>query len=358
MTNAPPRGWHPALRFAPTLVLGGLGGGAAYAFNLPLPWLLGALITTTLTSLAGVRLGSPGRARKAVLVVIGVMLGSAFTPDMSGDLGQWSASLAIMLTATALMMVFSVWFSHRLAGYSLDTALYAGVPGGVSAVTLMAAESGADLKAIGITHAVRILVLLVAIPPLLSAIGHVDLAGGSPQTGQWFALPGLADGAWLAGAGLVGAVAGTLLRLPNPLLFGPALASSLLHLTGVTHAALPPTLIALAQVIIGVSVGVRFVGVALSEMARHLGMAAAQAIALIVIAVLAAALAHWLTGYSMAAALLAYMPGGAPELSLVALSLGIDPAFVTSHHLLRISVLILLMPPLLSWAQRRAQRIR
>lgn len=55
---------------------------------------------------------------------------------------------------------------------------------------------------------------------------------------------------------------------------------------------------------------------------------------------------------SLPAALLAYMPGGAPELSLVALSLGIDPAFVTAHHLLRITVLILLMPVLLAACRR------
>ena len=68
-TLLPPGAW----RFLPTLALGGLGGVIAYLIDLPLPWLLGALITTTLASLAGVRLGSPGRLRKGVLVVIGVM---------------------------------------------------------------------------------------------------------------------------------------------------------------------------------------------------------------------------------------------------------------------------------------------
>ncbi|WP_367273082.1 AbrB family transcriptional regulator [Marinobacter sp.] len=36
----------------------------------------------------------------------------------------------------------------------------------------------------------------------------------------------------------------------------------------------------------------------------------------------------------------------------MALSLGIEPAFVTSHHLLRITVLILLTPMLVSWMKR------
>ncbi|QFU00519.1 Putative ammonia monooxygenase [Halomonas sp. THAF5a] len=340
------------LRFLPTLLLGLVGGAAALAVDLPLPWLLGAMIATTLVSLAGVRLRSPGRGRQGVLVVIGVMLGTAFTPEMTGDPRLWSASLSAMLVATAAMMAFSVWFSRRVAGHSTETALYAGVPGGVSAVTGMALSSGADLRVVGMTHAVRILVLLVAIPPVLKAIGHVDLAGATPDLAQWLWLPGPADAAWLAGAGALGAWLGRRLRLPNALLFGPALISSALHFTGVTHAALPPALIALAQVIIGVSVGVRFTGTSLAALGHTLAMAALQALCLLAIAILAAWAIHATTGVSLPAALLAYMPGGAPELSLVALSLGIDPAFVTAHHLLRITVLILLMPVLLAACRR------
>ncbi|MDR5866735.1 AbrB family transcriptional regulator [Halomonas koreensis] len=337
----------PLLRFLPTLALGLAGGAVAFAVNLPLPWLLGAMLATTVASLAGVRLRSPGRGRQGVLVVIGVMLGSAFTPEMSGAPGPWSLSLAVMLVATAAMMAFSVWFSQRVAGHSRETALYAGVPGGVSTVTLMAMASGADLRVVGMTHAVRILVLLVAIPPVLEAIGHVDLAGARPEPARWLWLPGSADAAWLAAAGLGGAWLGRRLRLPSALLFGPALVSAALHLTGVTHAAVPPTLLALAQVLIGVSVGVRFAGTSLARVGQALVMAVAQALVLLALAVLAAWLGHLLTGISAAAALLAYMPGGAPELSLVALTLGIDPAFVTTHHLLRISVLVLLLPALL-----------
>jgi membrane AbrB-like protein len=122
---------------------------------------------------------------------------------------------------------------------------------------------------------------------------------------------------------------------------------------GLTHAVIPPVIIAIAQVLIGVSVGVRFGGTPLAEVATNLWMAMLQALALLLIAIAAAWAIHVVTGYSMAAALLANMPGGAPELSLVALTLGIDPAFVTSHHLLRITALMLLMPLMLKALRRR-----
>ncbi len=340
--------WLGALgRFLPTLILGLFGGGVAYWAQLPLPWLLGAMITTTAASLAGVPLKSPRTGRKGVLVVIGVMLGSAFTPDMTGEAVLWGTSLAIMLIATAVMMAFSVWFSCRVAGHSWETALYSGVPGGVSTVTVMALSSGADLRIIGITHAVRILVLLIAIPPVVQFIGHIDIGGARTTLSQWLWMPAPADIAWLVLAGLGGLWLGKRLHLPSPLLFGPALASAALHLTGLTHAAVPPLIIALAQVVIGISVGGRFAGTRLAEVGHALLMAIVQALVLLLLAIAAAWVGHLLTGYSAAAALLAYMPGGAPELSLAALSLGIDPAFVTTHHLLRITLLVLLLPFLL-----------
>lgn len=96
--------------------------------------------------------------------------------------------------------------------------------------------------------------------------------------------------------------------------------------------------------------GIRFGGTPLAAVAYNLKMAILQAAVLMLLA--AAWSIHVVTGYSMAAALLANMPGGAPELSLVALSLGIDPAFVTSHHLLRITALMLLMPLMLRALRR------
>ena len=339
-------------KLLPTLVIGACGSGLAYAINMPLPWLLGALIATTVLSLAGVRLPAPAGSRKAVLAVIGVVLGAAFTPDMAGDVDRWAASLLVMLVSTAVMMAVSVWLSRRIARYSLDTAIYAGMPGGLSAVTLMAADSDADLRVVGLTHAVRILVLLLAIPPVLQLIGHVSLQSSNTTLSQWLAMPGLADTLMLLGSGVAGAWLGRIVRLPNPLLFGPVLVSGALHITGICEATIPPVIVALAQVVIGVSVGVRFVGTSMSSLGLSLAMAVFQALLLMLIALGAAWVGHLVTGYSPAAALLAYMPGGSPELSLVALSLNIEPAFVTSHHLLRITVLIMIMPLLLSALKR------
>jgi hypothetical protein len=53
-----------------------------------------------------------------------------------------------------------------------------------------------------------------------------------------------------------------------------------------------------------------------------------------------------LTGIPWTLLLLAYSPGGITEMTLLALSLNLDAAFVATHHIIRISMLVLFIPVL------------
>jgi hypothetical protein len=51
-----------------------------------------------------------------------------------------------------------------------------------------------------------------------------------------------------------------------------------------------------------------------------------------------------LTGLPFTALILAFAPGGLAEMTLVSLALGIDTAFVSTHHLFRMLILVLGAP--------------
>jgi uncharacterized membrane protein AbrB (regulator of aidB expression) len=53
---------------------------------------------------------------------------------------------------------------------------------------------------------------------------------------------------------------------------------------------------------------------------------------------------HQLTGQSADQILLAYAPGGLTEMSLVALALNAEAAFVATHHVVRILMVIVAAP--------------
>jgi len=69
----------------------------------------------------------------------------------------------------------------------------------------------------------------------------------------------------------------------------------------------------------------------------------------VAIAVACCAALHAMTGLSIPALVLAYAPGGLAEMSLVALALSIDIAFVATHHAFRLFIVLLLVPPIFRW---------
>ena len=141
-------------------------------------------------------------------------------------------------------------------------------------------------------------------------------------------------------------------------LTGPAAVSAAAHLAGLTAATLPGELVAAAQVVVGAAIGCRFAG---SDPARVGRIIAASLGALVVLLAITVAVCLGLgaaTGLGFPALLLAFAPGGLAEMTLVALALGLDPAFVTAHHVLRIFLVVLVVPPAFKAVERLARRAR
>jgi uncharacterized membrane protein AbrB (regulator of aidB expression) len=65
---------------------------------------------------------------------------------------------------------------------------------------------------------------------------------------------------------------------------------------------------------------------------------------------------HEIFGQTTQQVLLAYAPGGLTEMSLVAIAMNGDVAYIALHHLARIVVLIAIAPSILSWLAKRLTR--
>jgi membrane AbrB-like protein len=278
-----------------------------------------------------------------MFVVLGVMLGSSFTPEVLEGADRWLVSLAgILLYVVVVAGVVSAVL-RRFAGYDPITAFFAGTPGGLAEMTLIGGAMGGDERTIALTHALRIVIIVFGV-----AFGFQLLAGYVPEqrAAQHVAFAAVppADLLLLAACGVVGALAGRWLRLPAGLLLGPLILSAAVHLTGLTETPPPSVLVAAAQVIVGGATGCRFAGMPLVHILRTLAVAlGGSAVMLAGTLGFAAALAP-LAGLSFPALVLAFAPGGLAEMALIALTLGIDVAFVTTHNITRVLAVLVLAP--------------
>lgn len=324
-----------------TLVIGGIGGLAAYLVHLPLGFLLGSMIVTAALAVTGVQpLGHqitlPAKLRFSFVPVIGVAIGGAFTPAVAGAILGWLPSLA----ALCLFVPLAHWMGYRIyrwGGLDPMTALYGAVPGGLIESVQMGEEAGADVRLLTLLQFLRLIMTILTVPLIfLGLTGHsVGSASGAEMVGAEAALS-LWEVALMLVAGAVGAVVAKALRFPGYIITGPILFSAVFHGLGWMKAIPPAWLIAATQVVLGTGLGARFVGADRGMLVRAGRLAMVNGVAALTLAFAFAGLVHWLAGEPLAAAFLAFAPGGLAEMSLIALSLNMSVIYVTAHHVARI----------------------
>ncbi len=325
------------------LALGAGGGWAASLANLPLPWMIGAMLATTLGAAGRLPLAMSMKVRSVMVAVLGVMLGSGFTPEILSQMAQWSLSLA-GLALYAVTAGGTAWlYFHRVCGYDRVTSYFAAMPGGLSEMIVVGTEMGGDARIISLSQSARLLLVVLILP-----FGFQFFLGYDPAAKPTAGLPlgqvPLSDLGVLAACGVVGFFGAKAIRMPAAAVVGPMILSAIVHLAGWSQARPPFELVAAAQVVVGAAIGCRFAGVTLRLVTRAVGAALGATAILLAVNIAFAAVLHSAVDLPTAALMLAYAPGGLAEMSLIALAIGADAAFVATHHIVRIFLIVVLAP--------------
>ena len=277
-----------------------------------------------------------------MIAILGIMLGSAFTPETVNRALQWTGSLAsLLLFVTAVITTLGL-FLRRRAGFGPANAFFSAAPGGFSQMVLMGGAMDGDERTIALMHSVRMM-LAVLIIPFWFRLFHGYQPGGTAALGHIADITA-ADAAILTLCAIVGCWGALKARIPAATLIGPMVLSAAAHLTGLTTAQPPGEVIAVAQVVIGASIGCRFVGVPVKRVVGTLWLGGATTLMMMTISLGFALVLERVLGLPFPALLLAFAPGGLAEMSLVSLAMGIDTAFVATHHLVRIVIVVMLAP--------------
>ena len=330
------------------LGLGALGGAGFAGLGLPLPWLLGALAATTAASLLGLELRVPEGLRRPMIAVLGAMLGTTFTPDrLDGALG-WLPTLGALPIYVVLVGCLIFAYLRRFSAIDPTSAFFAATPGGLSEMIALSDQLGGDQRFVSLVHGARLLFIVATIPVLAWLSGHAPPARSISLSLSVDPM-GLAVLAALAGLGYLIA---RRLRVPAATFVGPLLGSAAGHLAGWIEIAPPYLLMALAQLVIGSSVGARFSGTPVYLIGQTLLLGAGATVIMLLITLLFGGALSLQTGYALILLLLAFIPGGFTEMSLIALAMGVDPAFVVTHHSVRVFLVVLIALPAFTWLKR------
>jgi membrane AbrB-like protein len=324
-------------RRALTLGLAALGTGVFWVLSLPLPFLFGPLSACLIAALVGAPLKGLGQVSVGARTILGVAVGASLTPEVVARVPQMAASVALIPLYVAVIGLVGVPYFRKIYKFDWATSWYAAMPGGLQDMVVFGQEAGGDVRALSLIHATRVLII-VTVAPLILTLGFgvtLDNPIGAPAS----ELP-LHEMAIMVAAALIGWKGGEKIGLFGASILGPMIVTGILSLTDVIHYRPPAEAILVAQFMIGIGIGVGYVGVTMHEIRRDVS---AGVIFVLMLAGLAALFTEVVVLFGLAPAVdgfLAFAPGGQAEMTVLAIIVGADLGYIIVHHLTRVLLVI------------------
>lgn len=324
------------------LTVAGTAGFIATKLNIPLPWMVGPLLTIAGLSILGVRILLPNFSRQTGQIVLGTAIGLHFTPVVAVFVAQYAIIIFIAaLISIAIGGLLSLLLA-RTGSISRPTAFFASMPGGVAEMSVLAERYGGETSLVALAQSIRVVFIVLVIPLALVLFGvtgtDVHLLDDMPL--RPFALVIMLGFSFMAGYVLFK------FRIINAWLIGPLVVGILIALNEWSLSQIPNTFVNAGQVLIGSALGLRFRREVVLKLGRFIPAAILNTAIMVLLSVLVAGLMGRWTSIQTGNLVLALAPGGVAEMSITAQVLQLGVPLVTAFHVIRMILVVVLSAPL------------
>ncbi|MEZ5810574.1 MAG: AbrB family transcriptional regulator [Rhizobiaceae bacterium] len=347
------------VRIAEILCIYIWGVGIGYLLNsirFPMPFLLGPLFCTMFWNIlyqTGTRI--PVATRSASQLLISSAVGLNITLDHLLMLAGFLVPMVIVTLLTVVAGFCAAGILVKLTRIDVVTASLSSVPGGPVEMSSLAQKYGVHPAPVAFAQTLRIMLIVVFIPPLLfSFAGMSGQAGYSAATaGQG----GVTDVLLLLAIASVGALTFVKARISTPFFLGPLAFCGVASVASLPIAAPPFWVVAGAQVMMGVWLGSVFDGDTLVKFRTFALAAIVSTMVLIAMCGLVALTVSELWGIPLPTMILASAPGSLTEMVMTAKILNEGVVIVTGFHVIRLFLILPSAPYLFSATARLARRL-
>ena len=333
-----------------------VAGYVCALLHTPIPWMLGPLFTIAALRIAGVAVAAPDSARYVGQWIIGTSLGLYFTPAVVRHVVDlWWLLLAGSVFAIVLGYVAGIVLA-RLARFDKTTGIFASVPGGASEMIILGERYGGRMDRIAAAQSLRMLIVVAIVPAAITAAGFHG-SDAYVQGAKTFDVGGFALLMMLT---FVGCVVFLRLRMPNAFALGALAVAIPLTALSIDLSTMPPLVSNAGQCVLGCALGSRFQSDFLRGAPRFVGAVVVSVLLSIALSAAFAVTLAWLSGQSAPSLVLGMAPGGMAEMSITAKVLQLGVPLVTSLHVTRLVVLLILTPVIFprarTWYHARQRR--
>ncbi|RXI36824.1 AbrB family transcriptional regulator [Arcobacter aquimarinus] len=326
------------------LFIGTCGSVLFIYLHLPLPWLLGSIFATTIAMrFEKIPIISPKTFSPPARILIGLTIGSAFTPEILDYIGVYFFSLLLVIPFTILTIVLGTYYYHKLLKYDIKTSYLGSMPGGVIEMVIIGEEIKANITKITLMQSSRLFFVVISIPLIIQYGFDIDISGNKLITTPILEI-NLFEFFILLILGYIGAIVAKRYKVTAALLIGPMIISIFVHSTGLITTIVPDEFLKFVQVVFGTIIGFTFKGVELKTIVKTLFSTFGHFIILIILCTLFVLISYYLFNFPIVSTLLAFGPGGQSEINLIAILVGANLPYITLHHIVRLFIVMNIAP--------------
>lgn len=313
---------------------------------IPIPFLLGGIVSSMFWKVIGAQVYWPRQWRELGLCVAGYGIGRNFTAETMHELSMQSLGVLEATGAAVGASVIIAWWTSRHSYANLQSCVMGCMPGGLTQMMLMSeTDKRVDFSVVMVMQTLRLMSAIIIVPFLVvHGLGAEikDAALPAAQTGGYTWL-------WMVPIAAIGAVVLQKLHIPTPRLLGPTLAASACSYFFGTFQPVPDPLMTVAQISIGLYMGMLLDPARIKETARLMPFIITGILIIIAVSVAMAYYLSGIYGFSLITAFLAMAPGGIAEMCLAGMSMGENVSIILTYQLVRMLILNITVPMGLTW---------
>ena len=310
-------------------------------FNVPLAWMLGPMIVTSIAALAGLKVVMPKIALSSILIILGLHIGNYIDQNLFNQMINWIWTSTIMLIYIIACILIVSKYLQKYAAYGEKASIFSSAPGALGPLMILAENEKTDLSQVATSHLIRLIIIITVIPFIIvnnsgSEALLLDNFNYMSQNHLNLIL--------LIIASLFFIFVFDKIRVPAALLSGTLFASGLLQITDIASYKLPDASINFCLLILGASVGCRFAEKTVKEIANNSLHSIVATTILVLLGLLAAYVATFFVDTNILTLILSFSPGGIYEVAVIAIAFDLDPDFVAFHHIIRLLFILFTVP--------------
>ena len=310
-------------------------------FNIPLAWMLGPMIITSIAALVGLKVVMPKIALNSILIILGLHIGNYIDQNLFYQMINWIWTSIIMLFYIIICILIVSKYLQKFSGYSEKASLFSAAPGALGPLMILAENEKTDLSQVATSHLIRLIIIITVIPFII-----VNNTGSESLLLDDF------DHIGQNHLNLILLIIASLffififdkIRVPAALLSGTLFASGFLQITEIASYKLPDASINFCLLILGASVGCRFAEKTVKEIANNSLHSIVATTILVILGLFAAYIATYFVDTNILTLILSFSPGGIYEVAVIAIAFDLDPDFVAFHHIIRLLFILFTVP--------------